>query len=218
MIRDINVDPEGLSQKRLNLITAECLGSPTVPVAAASAADIHTSAANASYTAAAGTQPSAPRNLYYEASASSTVAFASCSGTISVAGLDHHGNGVTETVAVSQLVAAGTNGMVGTYIFASINSNGITRGALTLSNSTHAQSNNVSWYLGGGAFLGLPSYNSASGAIKHARVGTSPVRLTASAEFGTYAYTNGSKFARVNLSRGTYATNKPVVVYRKLNG
>lgn len=219
MIKDRNVDPNGITAKRLAMVVAAFLGTPTVPVSAASAADIHTSQAKASYTAAAGTQPSAARNLYYEMSVSSTVAWASCSGTISVAGLDPWGRAVTESVAISALMASGTDGYAGKVLFGSINSNGITKGAVTLSSEAHAQSNNVSWYIGGGAWLPVPNYVSNSAAIVRARVGTSPVAFTTSALFSTSKYSTGAqRYAAVNLSGGTYATNKPVMLWYQANG
>jgi hypothetical protein len=213
MIIDRSIDPAGISGRRLNALLTANLGSPTV----GSSNDVHTSQAHASYTAAAGTQPSAPRNLRYQMSVSSTVAWASASGTISVAGVDPRGGSITETIAISQLMTADTDGMQGSLVFASIAASGITRGGVTLTSTAHAQSNNVSWFIGGGLWLGLPDYVSASQAIKHARVGTSPVAYTTSTLFSTYAYTNGESFAAANLSGGTYATNKPVVVWYRQN-
>jgi hypothetical protein len=214
MIRDRNIDPEGISAKRLSAVVAACLGTPSV----ASSNDVHTSQANASYTAAAGTQPSAARNLKYQASMSSSVAFLSASGSIFVAGLDPHGKSITETVAVSALAAADTNGVQGTKFFQSIFSNGITRGALTLTSAAHAQSNNVSWFIGGGAFLALPDWIKAAAGFLGARVGITYVAPFTTAGFFT-SYLDGSRsLAGVNLSAGVYATNKPVTAWYRLNG
>jgi hypothetical protein len=213
---DRNIDPAGITGRRLAVVMAACLGSPTVAFTATANADVFTSQAHASFTAGAGTQPTAPRNLRYEGSFSSTVAFASAAGTISVSGYNHQGIGILETIAVSALASASANGIQGSKIFASIVSNGITRGGITLSNTTHAQSNNVSWYIGGGPWLGVPSYVKDASGIKHARVGTSPV-ATAISLMTTRFDKNGS-FAAVNLSAGVYASNKPVAVWYALNG
>lgn len=217
MIRDRNIDPEGISNARLNLVVASPLGSPTVGGSAGSAA-ILTSQDGATFTAAAGTQPSAPRNLQYRMSCSSTVAFAGASGTLQVKGIDALGNTVSESVAVSVLVqSTGTAAVQGSVLFRSISASGITLSGLTLTSTNHAQSNNVSWYVGQGNHIALPNYISASGNIKGVQLGGSVVTAYTFTS-GTFQQSNGSglSYAGVNAGGANYLTTLPLIVWYQL--
>lgn len=213
MITDIRTDPRGLTGKRLNLLRVEPLGVPTVAIAAASDADIHTSGGHATYSSAgAQTQPSAPRNVYAEVSVASTVAWVDAAGAFTVGGLDIEGNSIIETFGIEDLVDAAATGILGSRCFASISL--ISRGAIVLSSTAHAQSNAISYYLGGGPSLPLPGHVKRSDFVKHCRVGTSPVAITGTLFSSGYTPGQGST-AAIIASGGTYATDKPVLAWFK---
>ena len=142
-------------------------------------------------------QPDVPRNLTFAL----TDADNSCTGTITITGLDVHGRAVTETVTVG----GGTKTLTGTKIFRSVTSVGVATGA------GGTPSTDV-YVVGVGNLIGLPFDLPSIAAVKLVKMGTATITLSSS------TVKVGTSISAVDGSGSTYdgakilsAVVKPVV-------
>jgi len=213
MIRDRNIDPEGLLSA-LDLTHAAALGAPPAYGTANILTTVGTTTATGSITKAAATQPGAYRNLVYAASAATTAGFSDAGGTISVKGIDIYGSSVVETVARSAIEAATVQGSV---LFKSISASGISLVGISMT-ATDGDSTKTanSMYIGQGSVLGLPTFVKNSSAIQYINLDGAVITAFT---LTTHSFTNsgGVQRSQAGINIGAVASAKPLAVWYKLN-
>lgn len=207
-IVDRHVDSAGLGPSAHNIIIADVLGSHK----ASNTNNVLTTNSLATAfnnTVAVGTNIDFPRNLTYVISMSGGSASSAgiSQGTIAMVGLDIRNSAISETIGMQALAAAGTSGIGGTAIFASINSNGLSFSSYLLHTSYSLTSNSVTIGIGVGNIVGLLNNVRSTNAIPQAFIGTLN-------QVGSYTVQPGPiGTAGISFSNAL-ATGTPVNVYR----
>lgn len=211
-IVDRHIAEPGLGPTVLNLCLPMVLGSHKV---GASNAVVTTAPGTSSLNAtkAVGTNIDFPRNLSYQMSITNGSASSAMvsQGTLVMNGFDAQGNALSESVGIKALAGAGTAGIIGTAIFGSLASNGVSFSQYQLHTGSSSASDSVSVYVGVGNIVGLPMAIRSTNAVPYAWIGTTPQPAsytvktgpvgTAGISFSNALASNTPVQARVCISR-----------------
>lgn len=171
-IRDGSIKPPGISPRKLNVLAPVFVGYPK----ASGTALVFTTAGvgtPSTATYAPGTNVDYARNLLYQMSVSGGSAVsASFGGSLYAIGSDIKSKTIAESVALSNIVSAGTDGIVGTKCFASIASTGLSLSAYSLASGYSSRSASISFYVGIGNIIGMPQSVRSSNFAARVQLGT----------------------------------------------
>ena len=214
MIRDRNIDPEGLSAAAIDLLLPLAIGNPAISDVSGIVTLSGTTTPTGTISAAVG-QPAAYRNLRYSMTAATTAAFSDASGTVRAEGFDIGGSSILETLALSSLMEAGT--IQGTVVFKSIGSSGIhvVGAGITETGAASSQTaNTVS--VGNAQHIGMPSYVNLAAQVRSIQLdGAEITAFTLSTNLATNLEKGGVPQAAIDVGAGP-TTAKPLVVWYEL--